>query len=237
MTYSLRMSISRPCAVLFVCAGLLLAQEGAPPAKAFRIEDLQCKGVACELREGYQPGLTTIELRGAYRGVDVVRMKVVRRDPKEMVSDRRIAVTPSGTVNMSVPAYRLADGEYVIQLVTVDVPRVLAVGTFRKTTGGALPGPAPAELAAETASTSKILVGKWQGTKRTAGFLVISGDGKYTINGGSGEYHVLGTQITFTGPLSIWNGGHAKLRKDGTLEFAWTNPRGMKRSFAFSRVR
>lgn len=214
----------------------MFAQEEAQPGKAFRIEDLQCKGISCDLRQGYQAGLTTVEAHGAYRGVDSVRMKLLRRDPKQVLEDRKIGVMSNGRVTISVPAYRLPDGDYVIQVATEAAPRLLAVGTFRKASGEAPPAAEATHSTAPAASTDTSPVGEWRGIRRTGGVLVISADGKYTINGGAGEYRVSGNQITFTGPLSIWNGGRATL-KDGTIEFSWTNPHGAKRSYAFAKAR
>jgi len=221
---------------LFLSVGLALAHEGTPQAKAFRIENLECKGIACDLREGHQAGLTALEAHGDFRGVDSVRMRLLDRHRKLVVLDKQIETSSHGKVDITVPAKDLADGEYVLRIATADVPRLLAVGTFRKASGAAPPAAETPQAAAPPGSGDAKLAGSWMGIKNTGGVLVLTADGKYTINGGAGEYRVSGQNLTFTGPLSVWNGGKAAL-KGGVIEFAWTNPKGAKRSYAFARSR
>jgi len=230
MPYNSGMLISRLRAIMLLSAGLAVAHAEGTPAKAFRIENLECKGIACDLHEGRQAGQTTVEAHGDYRGVDSVRMKVLRREPKELVLDKTIPTMSHGKLTISVPAYELADGDYVIRIAAADVPRPLAVGAFRKSSGDAPPTPEP------KAAANANIVGEWKGVKNTGGVLTITADGKYKTNGGSGEYRVSGKQITFTGPLTIWNGGRAVL-KEGMIEFSWTNARGAKRLYSFAKSR
>jgi hypothetical protein len=208
--------------------GLACAPLCAQPGRAFRIEGLLCKGLTCELREGLQAGLTTVEAEGTYRGVDSVRLEVVRREPKEVVLDRKIGVMSNGKVTISIPAFRLAGGDYVFQISRANTQERLAVGSFRKTQGGA------GQVGVESGGQS--LIGEWRGINKTGGLVVISANGTYTFNGASGRYRATGNQIVFSGPLAAWNNGQATM-KDGVIEFYWTNAQGWKQWFTFAKVK
>src|SRR5512140_2496040 len=111
----------------------------AQPGRSFRIEGLQCKGMNCELREGSQEGLTTIEADGIYRGVDAVRLQVVQRESKDILLDRKIGIMSNGKLTISIPAFRLPAGDYLIQVSRTNSQERLAVGSFRKSSSGAAP--------------------------------------------------------------------------------------------------
>ncbi len=214
--------------LLAFSGGLAFAPLSAQPGRAFRIEGLQCKGISCELREGMQEGLTTIEAEGIYRGVDAVRLEVVRLEGKEVVLDRKIGIMSNGKLTISIPAFRLPAGDYAIQVSRVNSQARLAMGSFRKSSSTAPP------VAIESSGQS--LVGEWRGINKTAGQVIISANGSYTFNGAAGRYRATGNQVVFTGPLAAWNNGQATLNK-GVIEFYWTNAQGWKQWFTFAKVK
>jgi hypothetical protein len=134
----------------------------------------------------------------------------------------------NGKVTISIPAFRLAAGDYLIRVSRVPSQERLAVGSFRKSSSGAASAPA------ETGGQS--LVGEWRGINKTAGLVVISPNGVYTFNGAAGRYRATGNQVVFSGPLAAWNHGQATI-KNGVIEFYWTNAQGWKQWFTFAKVR
>jgi hypothetical protein len=83
------------------------------------------------------------------------------------------------------------------------------------------------------AATSGI-TGEWIGIAGTYGDVHIYGDGSYTFNQLRGSYRQSGRNITFAGPLAVWNGGHATLG-NGVIEFYWTTAQGAKQYFVFEK--
>ncbi|HEY9899797.1 MAG TPA: hypothetical protein V6D00_11495 [Pantanalinema sp.] len=89
--------------------------------------------------------------------------------------------------------------------------------------------------AAQATVGRSAFVGLWYGTASTVGTIDIRPDGTYVYNGnGNGTYAVNGNIITFTGPLSAWDGGRATL-DGGNLVFYWRNKNGSKNWFTFAK--
>jgi hypothetical protein len=211
---------------LLILCHCALGQVGKP----MHIEQLQCKALTCAAAEGWQPGLTTIEVEGHFpqyagRGLSY---KVIRKDASKLALERKAPVMSNGKMTISIPAYNLENGDYVFALTPVDQPgHVLAGGVFRKVT--------PESKAPESAGGTSF-VGEWRGMNGTAGAVVIQPGGAYTFNGARGAWRSSGNGIVFTGPLAAWDGGRAHLRA-GVIEFAWTTPAGAHQWFTFGRVR
>jgi len=216
-----------PC--LLLAASTALGQ----PGKAFRIDSLQCRRISCELREGLQAGLTTLEAEGVFRGLQAVRMQVLKHGSTEPEFDRRIGVMSNGKVTVSVPAYRLPDGVYRVVLTSGNSATVVADASFRKTSA-AFSGDRDSQPQAPRVGPG--LVGEWRGINKTAGMVVISADGTYSFNGAAGRYRASGNQVVFSGPLAAWDNGRATV-KDGVIEFYWTNREGWKQWFTFAKVK
>lgn len=79
------------------------------------------------------------------------------------------------------------------------------------------------------------ILGKWWGVQSMTQ-IDIKPDGTYTSpNGAKGAWAMTGEDIIFTGPLSGWNGGRAKLTQGGWIEFLWKDKSGA--AYLFQLVR
>lgn len=94
----------------------------------------------------------------------------------------------------------------------------------------AISGPASQPAKKEDVS----LVGKWYGAGSTMGLIEMRPDGSYSYGQARGTYSQKDGEIIFTGSLTAWNNGHAKI-KNGILEFYWTNAQGFKQYFTFAK--
>lgn len=74
------------------------------------------------IREGGQPGLTTLELNGKVPTSTgtVFNMLVVNRDTKAVVGEQSISVMTTGALILSIPVYKLDAGRYAVGLERVD---------------------------------------------------------------------------------------------------------------------
>lgn len=205
-----------------------MATSQAQVGHAFQLSRLKCKAASCSVGEGYQPGLSTVEVNGnlpAYAGYSV-RLVVARRSAGHftIVSSTTLGIFSDGHFTVSIPAYDLRDGLYVFAIMPKNTDDILAGGSFRKRT--------PIAVRQRTATSS--LSGEWIGINGTAGRVRIFADGTYTFNDQPGRYQQSGNQITFSGPLSLWNDGRATVG-DRVIEFYWTTPEGAKQYFVFEK--
>lgn len=225
----MRTRLSVLTALLFVCAASL---ADADPGHAFRISGLSCKAASCHTAEGYQPGLTTVEVEGNlpdYAGYSV-RLIVARRSGEHLavVSTTTFGIFSDGHFTASIPAYNYPDGRYGFAIAPKQRDTLLAGGTFTKGTPRAVP------VSTRTSSGAG-LTGEWLGIAGTYGRVRIYANGTYLFNELSGRYQRSGNTIVFSGPLSVWNGGRATIG-NGTIEFYWTTAEGAKQYFVFEKV-
>jgi hypothetical protein len=216
-------------ALFFACATAApLAQVG----HAFQLSHLKCQAASCSVGEGDQPGLSTVEVTGnlpAYAGYSV-RLAVARKSHGHfrIVSSTTLGIFSDGHFTASIPAFNLRDGLYVFAIMPKNADEILAGGTFSKRTPDA-----PARRTPATSTSA--LTGEWIGINGTAGRVRIFADGTYTFNDVSGSYRQSGDQITFSGPLSAWNGGRARIGA-GVIEFSWTTAEGANQYFVFEKT-
>lgn len=243
-----------------VCAGVFVSSvllAGVLPAQSrnFTISNIKCHAVSCVTSEGFQEGLTTLEINGQgfqqQAGQSLVFV-VVRRGGAEQDTqaqkppalERKVGVFTDGHLTTNVAVYRLADGVYDFSFHSVaDPSNPLATGSFSKTTRAA---PKPAQTLQSTNGTEELtgnrpmsaadeLVGIWHGLNGTAGELQFKGNGTYILNGNSrGHVTKSGTNLLFDGPLAAWDHGRATL-KNGVIEFYWTASTGGKNWFTFAK--
>jgi hypothetical protein len=212
-------------ALLFACA---VTSAPAEVGRAFHITGLKCKAASCSVGEGYQPGLSTVEVRGnlpAYAGYSV-RLFVFRRTGSSLsvISQTTLGIFSDGGFTASIPAYNYNDGVYVFALMPKNADTVLAGGMFSKGT--------PA--APQQSTTSSSASGDWIGIAGTYGRVRILPNGTYYFNELRGRYEQSGNQIVFSGPLAVWNNGRATMH-NGLIEFYWTTAQGAKQYFVFEK--
>jgi hypothetical protein len=213
-------------ALFFACAA---ASAPAEVGRAFHISQLKCKAASCSVGEGYQPGLSTVEVRGnlpSYAGYSV-RLFVFRRTGSSLhtVSQTTLGIFSDGGFTASIPAYNYTDGVFVFALMPKNADTVLAGGMFTKGTPAA-----PQQQRAATGSAS----GDWIGIAGTFGRVRIFPNGTYYFNELRGSYQQSGDQIVFSGPLAVWNNGRATMH-NGLIEFYWTTAQGAKQYFVFEK--
>lgn len=210
----------------------MTAAARADVGQAFRVTGLTCKAATCHTAEGYQPGLTTIEVEGnlpQYAGYSV-RLIVVRKNGANLsfISRTTLGILSDGHFTASIPAYNYPDGRYGFALLPKQRDAVLAGGAFTKGTPGA------AQVATRVSNRAG-LTGEWIGIAGTYGRVRIYGNGTYLFNELSGTYRRSGNAIVFSGPLSVWNGGRAMIG-ERTIEFYWTTAEGAKQYFVFEKI-
>jgi hypothetical protein len=224
----------RKTCLSFIAALVLLgtgAKAQARVGQPFHLSRVRCNAVHCSVGEGYQPGLSTLELSGSlpdYAGYSV-RLVVGRRSENgvKIVADTLLGIFSDGHFTASIPAYNYADGAYAFAIVPKQSRTVLASGTFVKR------GNAQNRVAVQVQS-SNALTGDWIGIAGTFGRVHIYPDGRYTFNELAGRYTSSGNTIVFSGPLAVWNNGHATIG-NGTIEFYWTTAEGAKQYFVFEK--
>jgi hypothetical protein len=226
--------VSRPHAVPAPARPVPSPSDGATSSGAMQSGNVRllqaCRGLDCHVQEGWQPGLTTVEVRGQApqyegRSLDFVVGDVATR--REVIR-RKVGVLVGGEFTTSIAAYRLPAGQYVFGFRPVGGGETVGVGQF------AVGQPATAKP--QPAHASAGVVGTWQGVGGTMGKIELHADGTYTSNGTpAGRYQVAGNQVTFTGNLAAWNGGHATLKRPDLMEFYWKNPSGGINYFAFGK--
>lgn len=222
----------------------------APPAAALpsggavqsgNVRLLQaCRNLYCNVQEGYQPGLTTVEVLGhapqyAGRSLDLT---VGDMGTQRQVERRKVGVMVNGDYTTSIAAYKLLPGQYVFVFRPIGANDTLGLGAFAVGEGGNVSTPAvkPQPSRAGGRSSSAGVVGTWQGVGGTMGKIELHPDGTYTSNRApAGRYQVSGNQVTFTGNLAAWNGGHATLKRPDLMEFYWKSPSGGINYFAFAK--
>lgn len=74
------------------------------------------------VRDGAQPGLGTLELKGQVPVTDgtAFNLFVINRDTRQVVGEQTVAVTTDGGLSISVPVYKLEAGRYAVGLAKVD---------------------------------------------------------------------------------------------------------------------
>jgi hypothetical protein len=194
-----------------------------------------CVNVTCRVQEGYQRGLTTVEVQGQapqYEGRSL-EFLVATSDNREVIR-RKVGVMIGGGFTTSIAAYNLPPGQYVFGFRPVGGNQAIAGGMFE--VGAARPSQPARQPARAAGTVVGTVVGTWHGVGGTMGKLELRPDGTYTSNGApAGRYHVSGNVVTFTGNLAAWNGGRATLTKPDLLEFHWRNPSGGINYFAFGK--
>jgi hypothetical protein len=208
--------------------GPALASVGHP----FTLSHVRCKNATCSVGQGYQPGLSTVEVAGAlpaYAGYSV-RLIIARKSGSSVavVDERTLGIFSDGHFTASIPAYNYIDGTYAFAIVPKQSKDVLAAGVFVK--GDAEPNSVVPKHSASTA-----LTGEWLGIAGTYGRLRMYSNGTYLFNELGGHYETSGNFIVFSGPLAVWNRGRATIG-NGTIEFYWTTPEGAKQYFVFEKV-
>jgi hypothetical protein len=213
------------------------AQQSSVMQGGLQVAIDSCTSVRCEVQEGWQPGLTTVELSGtapalAGRSLHFAMIVVGREDP---IEDHKVGVLVNGHFTTSIAAYKLQAGQYAFGLFDMaNRDRPLAYGTFsvRRANTGA---ERPAERRPSEPSRNAGVVGTWHGVGGTMGKIELLPNGTYTSNGEvAGRYEVRGNEVVFTGNLAAWNGGRATLKND-VMEFYWKNPSGATNYFAFGK--
>jgi len=160
-------------------------------------------------------------------------MRVVNRGTRTVALSRKVGVMANGGFAASIPAYTLADGQYLFGFSTVNQPdKVFAAGAFTIAGAGAAQS-----ATASTASGSASLAGHWYGIAGTIADIVIKADGTYVSAGSArGTWRADSNSVLFTGPLAAWNNGRGKLNtRDDVIEFYWTNAAGAKQYFVLEK--
>ena len=138
----------------------------------------------------------------------------------------------SGSFSWPLPAGLGAD-TYELGLVDVDAQILLADLYFTVSADAATASPTPTAVPAAAGSGS--LAGTWDCYGGCPGTIEINDDGTYTSRGQfAGTWSLSGTDVTFTGNLEGFNGGHATLTSKGYIAFDWITPAGHN-AFTFVR--
>ncbi len=231
--------------------GILLSEGGVQgELRKFTISNIDCRQVTCVAIEGWQEGLTTLEISGKgfqrWTGQALV-FTVFRHVAKERgqpVLERKVGVFSDGHLTASIPVFRLPDDVYDFTFHTVaDSSHFMAMGTFTKITGQSQASERTDQSRTQDREPSSSnpggpvgdLAGIWHGISTTVGELRIKPDGAYVLNGtSSGHVKRNGNSMVFDGPLTAWDNGRATLNR-GVIEFYWTTSSGAKNWFTFAK--
>lgn len=111
----------------------VLSVAVAADTARLRVENVQCQGAVCQVREDPAKG-PVLRVYGRVGGADELVLRIVDAKTQKSRLERKVTPTADGIYQELVPAQSLTEGHYALSVTPPDEPtRLFAVGAFSVT--------------------------------------------------------------------------------------------------------